>query len=85
MITREKVAEQLAAYLYHEINLSELVHWAERAMMEEDFAPEHFEAIRDVVSHLGVADVRAFGLTWEDCEQLLNALGYNAEVRIVVA
>jgi hypothetical protein len=23
-------------------------------------------------SRIGIADVRAFGLTWEDCEQLLS-------------
>jgi hypothetical protein len=39
--------------------------------------------IRDVVARVGVADVRAFGLTWEDCEQLLTQLGYSAQVSIV--
>jgi hypothetical protein len=34
---------------------------------------------------LGVADVRAFGLTWEDCEQLLRQLGYTARVDIIAA
>jgi hypothetical protein len=29
--------------------------------------------------------VRAFGLTWEDCEQLLRQLGYSARVEIVAA
>jgi hypothetical protein len=32
-----------------------------------------------------VADVRAFGLTWEDCEQLLRQLAYTALVDIVAA
>jgi hypothetical protein len=41
--------------------------------------------IADVVSRLGVADVRAFGLAWEDCEQLLRQLGYAARVDIVAA
>jgi hypothetical protein len=31
---------------------------------------------------LGVADVRAFGLMWEDCQQLLRELGYDAQVQI---
>lgn len=31
---------------------------------------------------VGVADVRAFGLTWEDCEALLGQLGYKARVEI---
>jgi len=26
--------------------------------------------------------VRAFGLTWEDCEQMLKRIGYNARVSI---
>jgi len=43
---------------------------------------KHFKEIRDAVARLGVADVRAFGLTWEDCEQLLNQLGYSVHVNI---
>ena len=41
--------------------------------------------ISAVVSRLGVADVRAFGLTWADCEELLAKLGYSARVEIVAA
>jgi len=41
------------------------------------------DAIRDAVARLGLADVRAFGLTWEECESLLKQLGYNARVEIV--
>ena len=85
MITAAAVVGQLVAHLHHEISLIELAGWAERAMMEGDFAPDHFEAIRDVVSRLGVADVQAFGLTWEECEQLLHVLGYSAEIRILTA
>ncbi|MBH0201879.1 MAG: hypothetical protein HP496_06150 [Nitrospira sp.] len=39
--------------------------------------------IPEVVARVGVADVRAFGLTWDDCEQLLSQLGYSAQVSIV--
>ena len=34
------------------------------------------------VARLGVADVRTFGLTWEDCEQLLKQLSYSAHIHI---
>ncbi len=44
---------------------------------------ERMERIRDVVARLGLADVRAFGLTWEDCEQFLESLGYSARVEVV--
>lgn len=38
-----------------------------------------FENLRDIVARIGFADVRAFGLTWEDCETFLNRLGYRAQ------
>ncbi|ALA59698.1 hypothetical protein [Nitrospira moscoviensis] len=81
-ITRETVAGQLSAYLRHELPLANLVDWAESALMEGEFDPSHVSAIRDAVARIGVADVRAFGLTWEDCEQLLDRLGYSAHVSI---
>ncbi|MBI2150610.1 MAG: hypothetical protein HYU27_08395 [Acidobacteria bacterium] len=83
MITREMVARKLSDYLQHRITLTELVDWAERAMMEEDFDECDLEAIRDVTSRIGLADVREFGLTWEDCENYLARLGYRAKVDIV--
>ena len=59
--------------------------WAENAMMAGEFAKKDMEALRAVVSRLGVADVRAFGLSWEDCEQLFRQLGYAARVNVVAA
>ena len=82
-LTREAVAQKLAAYLHHEISLDDLVVWANTAMMEDDFAEAYYNAIRDAVARLGVADVRAFGLTWEDCQRILKELGYDARVEIV--
>jgi hypothetical protein len=83
IITHQMVADKLAAYLQHHLSLSGLVDWAESAMMDGEFESQHFAAIRDVVARLGVADVRAFGLTWDDCEQLLKRLGYSAHVQIM--
>lgn len=51
--------------------------------MEGEFADADTAVLSEVLSRLGVADVRAFGLTWEDCEQLLKQLGYSARVDIV--
>jgi len=82
-ITRKTVAEKLAAHLQHELSLDSLVAWAESALMDGEFDPAHLSTIRDVVARIGVADVRAFGLTWDDCEQLLAQLGYSARVNIV--
>ncbi len=84
-ITKQTVASKIAAYLHHEISLAQLVDWAENAIMEGEFAEPDMSALRAVVSRLGVADVRAFGLTWEDCEQLLRQLGYAARIDVVMA
>ena len=37
IIKCETIAEKLSAYLHHELTLNELVDWAERAMMEDEF------------------------------------------------
>ena len=81
-ITRETVADKLAAYLHHDVSLAVLVDWAESAMMDGDFQGEAAEEARDVVARVGVADVRAFGLTWEDCEDLLNKLGCTVRLEV---
>lgn len=82
MITRETIVQKLAAYLRHDISLAALVDWAESAMMEGEFGEQELDKVRDVVARLGLADVRAFGLTWEDCQLLLKKLGYSARVEI---
>ena len=81
-ITRQLVAAKLAAYLRHQSPLEQIVDWAERQVMDGEFESA---TGRDAVARLGVADVRAFGLTWEDCERLLHDLGYAARVDIVAA
>ena len=83
LVTRELVAEKLGAYLRHDLSLAALVDWAESALMSNDFDPAHLTTIRDAIARIGTADVRTFGLAWEDCEQLLSRLGYSAQVNIV--
>ncbi len=84
-ITKQTVADKLAAYLRHEITLAQLVDWSERALMDQEFAENESATISAAVARLGLADVRAFGLTWEDCEALLRQLGYAPRVEIVAA
>jgi hypothetical protein len=81
-VTRREVAQRIIDYLCHRIALVELVDWAECAMMEGDFDERDTETLRYVVSRLGLADVRAFGMTWEDCEDFLSRLGYRVSVAV---
>jgi len=85
MITRQTVANKIAAYLHGEISLAQLVDWAESVIQDGDFDERDIEVLRSSVARLGVADVRAFGLEWNDCEQMLEQLGYSARVDIVAA
>jgi hypothetical protein len=61
------------------------VDWSERALMDGEFVECDAAALSQAVARLGVADVRAFGLAWEDCEELLHKLGYTPRVDVVAA
>ena len=82
-LTKQIIADEIAAYLRHEITLAGLVDWAENALLNEDFEERDSAVLSEIVARLGVADVRAFGLTWEDCEDMLRKLGYDARVEVV--
>lgn len=80
IVTNKIVADKLSAYLHHELDIVDLVDWAENVMMDGDFAEDNYADLRDIVSRLGTADVKQFGLTWVDCEQFLNRIGYVVKI-----
>ena len=84
-ITKQTVADRIAAYLHHEITVAQLVDWSENALMDGEFAERDAATLATVIARLGVADVRAFGLAWEDCEELLHKLGFSPRVEVVAA
>jgi len=57
----------LIKYINRKIDLPNLVNWAENMIREADFESGSFELIRDILARIGLADVREFGLTWDDC------------------
>lgn len=83
MISRQSIANKINEYLVHAILLEDLVDWAENSLIDEEFEAGYFEVIRNVLSKIGLADVKEFGLTWEDCEDLLRQVGYRVNVHIV--
>jgi hypothetical protein len=84
-ITKQTVADQIVAYLHHEVTLAQLVDWAESVLMDGELAERDAKTISSVIARLGVADVRAFGLAWDDCEELLHKLGFSPRVEVVAA
>lgn len=82
-ITKQTVADKIAAYLHHEITLAQLVDWSESARMDGELAEPDAPTLSAVIARLGVADVRAFGLAWDDCKELLHKLGFTPRVQVV--
>ncbi len=76
IITKQELAIHLLNYLQHKSSLNELVQWAENAFMEGEIEGEDPEIVRDVLARIGLADVKAFGLFWEDCNEYMTKLGY---------
>lgn len=77
MVTDNQIATKIQEYLKHVISPAQLVDWAEQSIMNETFEDKSY---RDIVAQLGVADVRTFGLTWQDCEKILFQLGYKVNL-----
>jgi len=83
ILTKKLLADMLIKYINREIDLSTLVIWAEDMIRESDFESSSFELIRDILARIGLADVREFGLTWDDCYDYLHKLGYNVKVELL--
>ncbi|MBW6537849.1 MAG: hypothetical protein K0B11_22770, partial [Mariniphaga sp.] len=41
---------------------------------------EDTELIRDILAQPGLADVKTFGLYWEDCDNMMKKLGYTLKI-----
>jgi hypothetical protein len=51
-------------------------------MKDKEDAKSEVETLREILARLGGADVRAFALTWEDCEEILKGLGYRVQLQV---
>lgn len=79
-ITKKEVGEKIMDYLNQRMDLQELVDWAENTVREEEYDEQDFELIREMVARIGLADVKQFGLSWDDCYNYLSQLGYKVKV-----
>ena len=81
MITKNIIADKLLACLQHRLPLAALINWAEQNLMNGSYEDDEFHTIRNTLSKLGLADVKAFGLEWQDCEAIMKSLGFTLEVK----
>ena len=79
IITKQQLAVNLLNYLQHKTNPDDL-NWSEYAIMEGEIQGEDPDVVRDILARLGLADVKAFGLFWEDCNEFMRRLGYVLRV-----
>ena len=84
-INKKIVGTKLLSYLQHKISLNELIDWAENAIMKSNFKSKEAKPLREVLGKIGVADVKMFGLSWEECEKLMRQLGYKLKIQASLA
>ncbi len=82
LLTKTMLVDMLLKYINRQISLQALIDWAEQMMQDADFEDAHFDLIRDIIARIGLADVREFGLTWDDCYEYLHRLGYDVRVEL---
>ena len=80
LVTKEVIRDQLLAYLNRRMTLAQLVDWAENVLCDGELEMHDIEVLSDILARLGLADVREFGLSWEDCSTFLARLGYQLQV-----
>lgn len=80
MITKQFIAQQLLKYLNHQMSLADLVDWAENAVLHGDVEPTDPRMLMQILGRIGAADVKEFGLLWEDCDNMMHQLGYDIKV-----
>ncbi|WP_170970946.1 hypothetical protein [Ilyomonas limi] len=49
--------------------------------MEGAYEDDQFHTVRNILARLGLADVKTFGLEYQDCEAIMQQLGYTLEVK----
>ncbi len=80
IVTKQLLAVNLLSYLQHKKSLDDLVNWAEDAFMDGKINDDDHEVVGSILARIGVADVKAFGLTLEDCDEIMRKLGYELKI-----
>ncbi|HOV22395.1 MAG TPA: hypothetical protein P5150_02265 [Candidatus Ratteibacteria bacterium] len=83
-VNRKIVAEKLKDYLDFKISHSQLVDWAENIIEKGEFDENDVEILREIVGYIGLSDVKEFGLSWEDCKNFLEKLGFKVKVEVII-
>jgi len=83
IVTKKILVDKLVQYINRQIDLASLVSWSEDMMQEADLDEQDFTLLRDILSRIGLADVREFGLSWDECYDYLHRLGFDVKVQLL--
>jgi len=81
VLIRGAIVRQVNRYLSREIELNELVKWAETTLAEDRLPAEDEAFLRDLIVEAGEPGSGSFGLTLEACSDLVGRLGQDLQVK----
>jgi hypothetical protein len=83
MVTQQMVIQKILAHLNGNLSGTNLVHWAEDAVVElteSDVEIPNEQDVLDILMALGAGDTPGFPLTWEVLSGYLEQLGVRVRV-----
>jgi hypothetical protein len=80
VVTREMVRDWLLAYLNAEIERAVLVDWARQVKQEGQIFGQDVDVVGPALARIGLTGVGGYDLTWDDCFDLLESLGFVPQV-----
>ena len=80
VLMREAILARMNNYFSRQIDLIELVAWAEDTLAAGDLSPDDEAFLRNLVDRAGEPGTESFGLTMEDCSTMLRRLGHDLQV-----
>ncbi|MDX1957855.1 MAG: hypothetical protein SFU98_04740 [Leptospiraceae bacterium] len=84
ILTKDTVKEKILDYLSLKINLKVLVEWCEEQFLYSELEESDFETLSEILSKIGLADVKNFGIEWHEWNEFLLKLGYKVEIQLKV-
>jgi len=80
VLMRGAILRMINRYLGQEIPLTALVEWAQETLQAGDLSADDAAFLQELTDRAGQPGTKAFGLTLEDCDQLLRRLGHELRV-----
>jgi hypoxanthine phosphoribosyltransferase len=81
VLIRGAILRHMNLYLERDLSLQDLLDWAETTLAENELSAEDEAFLQDLLARAGEPGSRDFGLTLEDCSDLMARLGQELKVR----